>query len=161
MCGNLLFNADRALPWVFNLTGNNEWKTIPDAIINENTKKKISFKKGNFKKYNNQAIIDVPFEITLLDIKEKYEFVRKTYERIELINDPVFLERITFNQNKWMNYMQNKINEKKISKQEIDETGKQILKLRKDYFLSNYFEKNYKHSNRYKKLYKSIRRKFL
>ncbi|GAH12126.1 unnamed protein product, partial [marine sediment metagenome] len=60
--------------------------------------------------------------------------------------DPLNTEKLKFNESFWINYMQKKFNEKRISKQSIDELGKLVLKLRKESFISNIIERNYSKS---------------
>lgn len=161
-CGNLLFNADRRLPWIFNLTEDLEWRTIPDGIIHRKTKKIIYVQEGNYKKYNNQAIRDLPWECTIEDIKEKSEFIKKGYKNIEYVNNPLKIEnKYNFNKKKWILNMQKQINMKKLSKLEFDEFEKQILKTQKNTFLSNIFERNYCHYSRIKRNYYLFRKKYL
>ncbi len=147
LCGNLLFHADVRLPHVINLTIDDPWEYAVDSIINKKTGEIIRIQNGNYKKYNHQAIRDVPWEIMIQDAREKYEFTVKQYDlirsRFKSYNPNDSMNNPKFNRKVWMNYMQQKVNNKKLSKEKMDALGKQIQKLRKKDFVSHIFEKNY------------------
>ncbi len=143
LCGNLLFNADRKLPWIINLTIDNQWKISHDSLIDKKSGEIVKIQTGNFKKYNNQAIIDVPWETTIHDGKEKYEFVIKEYRIINKTYNPNDPSNLKFNEDEWIRYSQRKINLKSLAKEELDDVAIQIQKLRKKDFVSHIFEKNY------------------
>ena len=143
LCGNLLFNADRKLPWIINLTIDNLWKISHDSLIDKKSGEIVKIQTGNFKKYNNQAIIDVPWITTIHDAKEKYEFVIKEYRIINKTYNPNDPSNLKFNEDEWIRYTQRKINLKSLAKEELDDVAIQIQKLRKKDFVSHIFEKNY------------------
>lgn len=149
MCGNLLFNADRGLPWILNLTIDNPWEYYTDAIKHNKHGNSVSIRTGNFKKYNNQAIRDVPWEMTIQDANEKYElFIREHKMReIKLKQEQksfnIDSQNLKFNEKKWLQYMQIKLNLKQLSKEKLDQVGEQILKLRQENFISKILIKEY------------------
>ena len=143
ICGNLKFSADTKHPFILNLNIREPWIIAPDTIINPKTEERIQMRIGNFKKYDKQAIVDIPWEMTLKDAKEKYEYVIKEYRKLNNSYDPNQPELFKFHEEVWFNYSHNKINLKRRSKGKIDEIHEQILSLRQEDFVSHIFEKKY------------------
>jgi hypothetical protein len=158
MCGNLLFNASRKDSSVLNLAMQNPWEYAVDSITNKETGEIVIVQSKNFKRYNKHAFIDVPWEMTTKDAKEKFEFVNQEYERIrhEKLNktyDSNNLNNLKFNKKKWFEYYIQKINFFTLSNEELDDVGKCILKLRKESFVSNILEKNYEKKSFLKRVF--------
>jgi len=148
MCGRLLFNADRRVPWMLNLTIENPWNYRVDSIINQNTNKIITIQTGNYKRYNSQAIRDVQWDLTLKDEEQKYAFFIKELRILNGTYDPNDPDNLKFDKEEFISYMQRKINNKKVSKERIDEIGEKLLNLRKNDFCSKMYEENYKYKNK-------------
>ena len=146
LCGNLLFNADIADPFILNLKVDEPWKIGVDSCYNNKTGKIARINSGNFKKFNKMAIVDVPWELTLQDAKEKSEFTIAEYRKQNNTYDPSKPELFQFNEKEWLNYHQFKINRKKLSNDKLDKIGERINELRKENFISHILEKNYKYS---------------
>jgi len=142
-CGNLIFYPDRRLPWILNLNLSSDWRLSTDSIINYDTEEIIKIQSGNFKKYNKEAIRDVPWELTIKDGMEKYEFVIKDYRKINNTYDPNNLDNLKFNEVEWLKYHQIKVNQKTLANELLDEVAKKILSIRKENFISNILEANY------------------
>ncbi len=149
LCGNLLFNADMRLPWIINLNLPLKWRIGSDSITNGDTKEFIKMQAGNFKKFNNEAIIDIPWEMTIQDGKEKYEYVIKEYRILNKTYEPNNPENLKFNERKWLKYHQHKVNLKKVSNDTPDNIGRCILKFRESNFISHIFEENYNYEPQY------------
>ena len=120
-----------------------KWGYGPDSLVNKENKKVERIQSGNFKKYNSQAIRDVFGELTIQDIKEKQEYTLKELYILNKMYDPNNPELLKFNEKLFLNHIQRKFNVKKILNEPIDEIGKEILKMRKEEFISNIIEKNY------------------
>lgn len=161
MCGNLIFSASRKDSTVLNLTIKNPWEYTVDSITNKETGEIVRVQSKNFKKYNKYAFVDVPWEMTIQDAKEKYEFINQEYERIrheklDEIYDPNNLRYSKFNEKKWLDYYIRKINLNKLVDEEIDDVGKQILNLRRENFVSNILETKYVKKSGLKSLYYNL-----
>lgn len=74
---DLLFDADVCLPWILNLNIDNPYRIDANSIKNRNTNEQVSIRNGDFKGYNDIAIIDVLGEETMNDVMEKHNFTIK------------------------------------------------------------------------------------
>jgi len=145
-CGHLLFNADKRVPWILNLKGDFKHQIESDSLRLLDKNEYTRIQTGSYKKFNTRAIVDIFGEFTIDDAREKHEFTIKELMILSNSYDPLNTEKLKFNESFWINYMQKKFNEKRISKQSIDELGKLVLKLRKESFISNIIERNYSKS---------------
>ena len=143
-CGNLLFHADSRIPWIFNLNLNLNWEIGPDSISHKETHETKKIQSGNFKKYDNEAIRDIFGEFTILDVKKKYNFTIKELRILNKTYNPRDQANLKFNEERWLNYMDNKFKLKKIIKKPLDSYGREILNIRKDGFISNFIGKSIK-----------------
>ena len=89
------------------------------------------------------VLIDVPWDLTLQDAKEKYEFTITEYRIQNNTYDPSKPELFQFNEKEWLDYHQFKINKKKLSSDKLDKIGERIDELRKENFVSHILERNY------------------
>lgn len=144
LCRSLLFNADRKLPWILNLNLFNHIYA-PDSIIQKDTKEVIKIQAGNYKKHNNSAILDIPWEMTLQDEKEKYDFTIKEKRILNNTFDPSNKENLKFNEKVLIEHTQTKINSKKLVKKPLlDDVRNKIMEIHREDFVSTIYEKNYK-----------------
>ena len=151
MCGKLIFYPDRKVPWILNLTIENPWNYRVDSIIHKDTKEIISIQTGKYKKYTDLAIMDVPWDLTIQDEREKHDFFIKELRILNNTYNPNDPDNLKFNEAEWISYMQRKVDNKKLSNEKLDDLGEEILKLRRDDFCSHIYEKNYKLKKKFKK----------
>lgn len=140
---DIIFNSDFKLPWIINLRIDNPYRVKSDSIKNRQTKEIIKIEHGNFKKYNNRAIVDVLGEFTLENAKEKYEFTIEELRKLNKTFNPNDRSNLIFNKEKFLKYHLNKINKKIKSTEKLDKTGKEFLKNTRPNFLSHFYRKNY------------------
>ena len=112
-CGYLLFNADRRVPWILNLKGDFKHQIESDSLRLLDKNEYTHIQTGSYKKFNNRAIVDIFGEFTIDDAREKYEFTIKELMILNNSYDPLNAEKLKFN-------------EKRISKQSIEELSKQV-----------------------------------
>ncbi len=140
-CGEMLFNSDVKVPWIINTSiKNNPYIYGPDAIINTLTQKEIRIGNGNFKKFNNESIVDVFGEYTKKDAEDLYEFTQLQTTKLA---DKEVTAIPHFDYSNWLKYYMHKFNNKTLLKETMDQTSEQILSRRKANFVSFEIEKKY------------------
>jgi len=154
--GDLIFDADKKLPWILNLTTDNPYQYRPDAITNPGNKNLVQIESGNYKKYNRLALIDMMGEYTMKDAGDFYCF---THQENLKITGRAIKKKPSFNYEQWFGYHLNKINHKSLSRETLDKTGEEILSKRRSNFLSHEFQKKYSpyNDNLLAKTYRYVR----
>ena len=88
--------------------------------------------RGNFQDKNDVMVIDVPFEITLDDLRYKMNFVR-------CYADELSKRKPTFDWSFWERYYLDKFKDKQPIDLPLDEYGQEIAANTKPEYLSHYF----------------------
>jgi len=140
---DIIFHADKKLPWILNLNTKNPYEFAADSIKNAINGEIIRIKTGNFRKYDNAAIVDVIGEFSLKDAEEKYEFTISELLKLTKSDRYTNQNNVKFNKKEFLDYHQNKINNKIASTEKIDEVGQMIIKNSQPNYISNLFKKNY------------------
>lgn len=135
-----IFDADFKMPWILNLKINNPYRVTADSITNQSNGEILRIEKGDFKKHNQEAIIDILADLTIKDAKEKWDLTINELRKLSPTED---LEKNKFNQKIFSDYLQNKTNQKQISNDGLDLTGKMILNNFRENFISQKLLENY------------------
>jgi len=149
-----LFHADVRLPWILNLQYKKPLFYSPDSISDKFGTILASIQTGDFRRYNKEAIVDVPMELTLEDLKKIVLFTKNMAELRS--KKKVQFER-GFNEEKQLKYYVDKFSAKYPSFEELDEIGKLIRENDNPDFLSHIILKNIKHPPVYKQLFRVLR----
>lgn len=130
-CGSQLFNADRRLPWIYNLHHRKRYMVAPDSTLYHrnwilwHSTKKVSIKSGSFRTFNKTSIVDVIGEFTEKECEALWTFVGDyggyTKGRSMLVNG-------AYNHDVWLKYMVIKLKAKHPSSEQLDPFGIAICK---------------------------------
>ena len=126
---NIIFNAHCRLPWILNLKIKNPYRITPDSLTNQKNGKVFKIQSGNFKKFNNIAIVDPIGEFTFNDLEQKHNFI--IHELSKLNNQADLI----FKRENYLKFAIEKLKSKIISKEELSTTGKKILNNSKKRFI--------------------------
>lgn len=128
-CSSQLFDADRRLPWIYNLHYRNRYMRGPDSTLHFrnwlfwNWTKKVTIQSGLFKSFNEVSIVDVIGEFTEKECEALWTFVGDyggyTKGRSMLVNG-------AYNHEVWLNYMVNKLKAKHPLSERLDPFGAAI-----------------------------------
>lgn len=140
---DIIFNADVCVPWILNLKIENPYIVTPDSLTNQQNGAILRIKSGNFKKFNDIAIVDVIGEFNLEEAKEKFELTIKELRKYNKTYDKNDKSNLIFDKTEYLLYHQNKVNRKSKSKEKPDKTGLKILKNSENNFVSYFLYKNY------------------
>jgi hypothetical protein len=153
--GDVMFHADIRLPWIINLGHPDMICFASDSIIDSNNIILSRISSGNFRRNNSKAIVDVPFEMTMQDLREKNDFT-KNYADLRAINGEVS-EYTPFDEQERIEYYSRKMNKKIISKAKLDEYGILVSQATRPEYISQILLKNYMAPSLMKKIYKYCR----
>lgn len=130
-CGSQLFDADRRLPWIFNLHYLKKYMINPDSTLYSRKwlfwrwTKKVTIQSGSFRAFNDISIVDVVGEFTENECEALWTFVKN---RGFLINGE-------YSHEAWLKYMVNKLQRKHPSSEQLDTYGIAICKRSKPEFV--------------------------
>lgn len=128
-CGSSLFDADRRLPWIYNLHYRKQYSIAPDSTLYFRkwlfwySTKKVTIQSGSFQAFNRVSIVDVVGELTEKECEALWSFVgdRGGYHpgRSMLRNSAYYHEV-------WLQYMTHKLKAKHPSSEPLDAFGTAI-----------------------------------
>lgn len=129
---NRLFSASKRLPMIVRAEADIHYLFSADKLINSNWKHDV--KRGDYSKYDDIMIVDVPFEITRQDLTDKQNFTR-CYTDVLPKRDP------TFKWDYWHNYYSIRFAVKRPCHYPLDKYGQIIAANSKPEYLSHLFLK--------------------
>jgi hypothetical protein len=148
-----LFHSDIRLPWIINLKHEPHLFSAPDSLVNATGNVVGSIETGDYRNYNDKAIVDIQFELTKKDLEEKVNFIRN-YSDLQAskgkIVSPYFDEKTHFAA------YQSKLNKKSVSADTLDHYGLSILSNIKETFISHDFMANYKPPSIPRRVYRHL-----
>jgi hypothetical protein len=150
-CINKLFDADIMVPWILNLNPYSGYYFSPDSISNRKGEVVATIATGDYRKFHDRSIVDFQFEHSISDLEEKVNFVRN-YEDLNKTKRRTIKPH--FNRKEHLQYLQNKINKKVLSPEQIDKTGTLIWRNNQPEFLSNMLLRNYAYPSLTRRIYR-------
>jgi hypothetical protein len=129
-CGSQLFDADRRIPWIYNLHHRNQYMKGPDSTLYHRNWlfwhpiKRITIQSGSFKAFNDVSIVDIVGEFTENECGTLWSFVRDrggyNPKGRSMLVDGVYYHDV------WLKYMTRKLQEKHPSSDQLDIFGTAI-----------------------------------
>jgi len=149
-----LFHADVRLPWILNLQYKKPLFYSPDSISDKFGTILASIQTGDFRRYNKEAIVDVPMELTLEDLKKIVLF---TKNMAELRSKKKVQFEHGFNKENQLKYYIDKFSAKYPSSEKLEDYGNKIAQNAKSNFLSKEILKNINPFPLYKRIFRGIK----
>lgn len=141
---NWIFHADTRLPWIYNLTVENPYDFDADSLKHRMTSELVRITTDNFSRHDNEAIVDVIGENTLLEAQKKHEFMITELRKLNGTFNPYNSANLQFDQDVYMSYHQQKINQKSRSREMLDPTGQRVYENSQSEFLSHTWQNQYR-----------------
>ncbi len=128
-CGPQLFDADRRLPWIYNLHYRKRYMTAPDSTLHFrnwlfwNWTRKVTIQSGSFEAFNNISVVDVIGEFAEKECEALWTF---TGDRGGYTKGRSMLVKGAYDHDVWLKYMVNKLKAKHPSSEPLDTFGTAI-----------------------------------
>jgi hypothetical protein len=148
-----MFHSDIRLPWIINLKYTPNLFSAPDSITDAQGKTLRTIQTGDYRKFDDRAIVDIQFELTKKDLEEKVNF---TSNYVDLYSTKGITVKPYFVEDEHLKLYQSKVNKKIFSGEQLDEIGKCILSNNQTDFLGWGLLQNYCKPSLSRQLYRKL-----